>query len=229
MKIKICGITTLQDALTAIEAGADILGFNFYPQSPRYIPPASCASILRLLGDFKRLVTGVGVFVNSTVQEMTAILDETGLELAQLSGDEMVETVEALGGRGFKAMRLASNSGSNTKVVTQASVKLIQEYAGSRKGEAPAFLLDSLVRGAYGGTGVVADWEQAASLADQYPFLLAGGLTAENIGEAVGKVRPWGVDVASGVESIPGRKDESKIRQFIHNARMAEQRINDNR
>ncbi len=225
MKIKICGITTLQDALAAIEAGADMIGFNFYPQSPRYITPAVCASILRLLGDIRAGATGVGVFVNAPVEEIKAILDETGLEIAQLSGDEPTDNLEILGDRGYKALRLSSNGTSNHHVVTQASAGTIQNYTSLRKSEPPGFLLDSLVRGAYGGTGVVADWEQAASLSRQYTFLLAGGLTPDNVGEAISTVRPWGVDVASGVEAAPGKKDAGKIRQFIQNARKAEKEL----
>jgi phosphoribosylanthranilate isomerase len=222
MKIKICGITNLRDAETAIEAGADMLGFNFYPKSLRYMSPQGCASILKLLSGQVDKITSVGVFVNSSVEEILSILKETGLQAAQLAGDEPVESLARLGSRAFKSVRYPSTDGSESKKEVTPTTRSIQEYAGLRGNEAPAFLLDSLVRGSYGGTGKVADWDRAAKLAGQYPILLAGGLTPENVQDAIAKVHPWGVDVASGVESRPGEKDEIKVWQFIRNARTAE-------
>ncbi len=218
MKIKICGITNLGDAMMALEAGADMLGFNFYPNSPRYIPPAVCASILKRLDGQKYLFTSVGVFVNASVEEIHSILGETGLQVAQLSGDEPVENLTALGRRAFKSVRLPGTEAPSAEKRTNNSSQSIKAYADLRKGETPAFLLDSLVQGAYGGTGMVTDWERAAEMADQYPILLAGGLTPENVQAAIEQVHPWGVDVASGVESSPGKKDATKVKQFILNA-----------
>ncbi len=225
MKIKICGITNIRDALAAIEAGADMLGFNFYPKSPRFITLPTCRSILNLLGDLRGFFVGVGVFVDSTPEAIRAVLEETGLPVAQLSGDEPADCLEALGAHGFKAMRLSRNGKGDQGADSHSSAGLIQQYSSYRSGSMPAVLVDSLVRGGYGGTGVAADWDQAAGLARQHPILLAGGLTANNVAEAISRVRPWGVDVASGVESEPGKKDTDKVRQFIYNARMAGEQL----
>ncbi len=206
--VKICGITTLNDALAAIEAGADMLGFNFYPQSPRYIPPADCARIVSLIPNHQSLITLVGVFVNSPLAEVKAILDDCGLHLAQLHGDEPPEFLEALEGRAFKGLRPA------TLEQAQADARCF-----ARRG-APALLVDACRPGAYGGTGQTGDWSLARALAEEYPILLAGGLTPENVAEAVAQVHPWGVDVASGVESNPGRKDALKMRAFVRAAKV---------
>jgi phosphoribosylanthranilate isomerase len=220
MKIKICGITTREDAVLAIEAEADMLGFNFYPGSPRYITPEACAAIVKSLKGMTESIYTIGVFVNAPVAQILTTLDGTGLQVAQLSGDEPVADLAALGPRGFKAVRLPSAAGK-----AGLPDDSIQRYIDARKGVAPAFLLDALVKGSYGGTGKTANWGQACLLAAKYPFMLAGGLNVENIAEAVSRVRPWGVDVASGVESAPGRKDPLKLKQFIRNAREAEKQI----
>lgn len=196
-KIKICGIKTVDDALAAMEAGADLIGFNFYPKSPRYIGVGVCRDIMSVMRSLGR-VTCVGVFVNATVGDILATLDTCGLSLAQLHGDEPVEMLQQLDGKAFKAFR-----------------GIPENLTGFAREGVPAFLLDASVKDVYGGSGVTADWNGAAELAKKYPLLLAGGLTPENVAEAVRQVRPWGVDVASGAEYEPGKKDAGKMKAFV--------------
>jgi phosphoribosylanthranilate isomerase len=207
-KIKICGIKTLPDALAAIEAGADCLGFNFYPKSVRFIEKETCSQITSVLKKEHSHIKLVGVFVNSSVEEMQDILNTCSLDLAQLHGDETVEMLNELDGKAFKAFR-----------------GIPETINGFVRQEAPAFLLDASVKGVYGGSGVTADWDGAAELAKKYPLLLAGGLTPENVAEAVRRVKPWGVDVASGVESAPGEKDPSRIKAFVRAVRDGESQV----
>ena len=211
MKIKICGITNLEDALVAIDSGADMLGFNFYSKSPRYLTPEACTKIQSSIINRQSLIVTVGVFVNSPVDEIVATLDHCGLHLAQLSGDEPASDLEKLGQRAYKALRLRD---------PQLAAALVASLPP--RAEPPACLLDGHIPGQYGGTGQTADWSLAASLARKSPILLAGGLTPVNVSEAVRQVFPWGVDVASGVEAAPGKKDAGKVRQFIQNARQAD-------
>jgi phosphoribosylanthranilate isomerase len=208
MKIKICGITNLDDALAAIEAGADMLGFNFYPKSPRCITTEACAEIQASITNRQSSINTVGVFVNAPADEITAVLDQCGLDLAQLSGDEPVKTLAALGERAFKALRLLDPESA------AEALALIPSRTSP-----PAYLVDAYRPGEYGGTGQTADWGLASDLAQRAPVLLAGGLTPDNVAEAVRQVHPWGVDVASGVEASPGKKDAGKVREFIRNAR----------
>ncbi len=196
-KIKICGIKTVTDALAAMEAGADLIGFNFYLKSPRYIDVGRCRDIMSVMRKYGH-ITYVGVFVNASVEEIRATMEACGLGLAQLHGDEASEMLSELDGKAFKAFR-----------------GVPQNLNGFARQDAPAFLVDASVKGLYGGSGVTADWNGAAELAKKYPLLLAGGLTPENVAEAVRQVRPWGVDVASGVESAPGEKDAGKIKAFV--------------
>jgi phosphoribosylanthranilate isomerase len=196
-KIKICGIKTVTDALAAMEAGADLIGFNFYPKSPRYIDVGQCRNIMSVMRRYGH-ITYVGVFVNFSVKEIHATMETCGLGLAQLHGDETADMLNELNGKAFKAFR-----------GIPAAVN------GFARSASPALLVDASVKGLYGGSGVTADWNGAAELAKKYPLLLAGGLTPENVAEAVWQVRPWGVDVASGVESIPGEKDPGKIKAFV--------------
>ena len=196
-RIKICGIKTVHDALAAMNAGADMLGFNFYPKSPRYISVGQCRDIMSVMRKYGHMIY-VGVFVNAARADVRAAMDTCALTLAQLHGDETPEMLQALYGRAFKAFRGIPES--------------VNSFA---REESPAFLVDASVKGAYGGTGVTADWSRAAELAKQYPLLLAGGLTPENVAQAVRRVRPWGVDVASGVESSPGIKDVNKLNAFV--------------
>ena len=196
-KIKICGIKTIKDALAVMDAGAGMLGFNFYPKSPRYIDVGKCRDIMSVMRRYGH-ITYVGVFVNASVEEVRATMETCGLSLAQLHGDETPEMLNSLDGKAFKAFR-----------------GIPAEVDGFARSESPALLVDAAVKGLYGGSGVTADWSAAAELAKKYPLLLAGGLTPENVAEAVQQVRPWGVDVASGVESAPGEKDPNKMKAFV--------------
>lgn len=197
-KIKICGIKTLKDALAAIEAGADYLGFNFYPKSVRFVEKQACSEITAILKKGYSHIKLVGVFVNSSVEEVKEILDTCSLDLAQLHGDETSEMLSALDSKAFKAFR-----------------GIPEFMEGFVRTGSPAFLVDASVKGVYGGSGVTADWNGTAELAKRHPLLLAGGLTPENVAEAIGRVKPWGVDVASGVESAPGEKDMAKMKAFV--------------
>lgn len=201
MRVKICGLTTLEDALCAAEAGADYLGFIFYPKSPRYVTPEACAAIVAGLPP---TVIPVGLFVNEAPERVAEVLAHCGLQLAQLHGDEPPAALAALEGRAYKAFRGPG--------VAHAA------YAAAGPGQ-PAFLVDAQVAGAYGGTGHTADWAAARALAAQYPLMLAGGLTPENVAAAIAAAQPWGVDVASGVERAPGLKDHAKVRAFVEAAK----------
>jgi phosphoribosylanthranilate isomerase len=196
-KIKICGIKNVKDAFTAMEVGADLIGFNFYPKSPRYIDVGRCRDIMSVMRKYGH-VTYVGVFVNASVEEIHATMETCGLGLAQLHGDETPEMLQALDGNAFKAFR-----------------GVPADVSGYIRNESPALLVDAAVKGVYGGSGATTDWPAAAELAKHYPLLLAGGLTPENVADAVRQVRPWGVDVASGVESGAGEKDPSKMKAFV--------------
>jgi phosphoribosylanthranilate isomerase len=206
MKIKICGIRTLPDALAAIEAGADLVGFNFYRKSARFVDVQTCQRICSALRQSAPRVQLVGVFVNAPIDEIEQALEFCSLDLAQLSGDESPELCAALGGKGFKSFH--GIPGGN-----------VRPYA---RGGAPDFLVDAAVSGLYGGTGVTGDWSGAARLARDYQLLLAGGLAPGNVAQAIEQVKPWGVDVASGVESRPGVKDPGRMRAFVEAARSME-------
>jgi phosphoribosylanthranilate isomerase len=196
-KIKICGIKTVDDALAAIDLGADLIGFNFYPKSPRHIDAGRCRDIMSVVRRYGH-ITYVGVFVNASVEEVRSTMETCGLNLAQLHGDESAGMLSQLDGKGFKAFR-----------------GIPENVDGFARREAPALLVDASAEGLYGGSGVTADWDGAAELAKKHPLLLAGGLTPENVAEAVSRVKPWGVDVASGVESAPGEKDAAKLSAFV--------------
>lgn len=206
MHTKICGLTTRDDALAALDTGADFLGFNFYPKSPRYLTPDACAAITAEVRRRSPTVRLVGIFVNEPPARVAAILAQAGLDLAQLHGDETPEDLRALAGRAFKAFRGLGERHT--------------EFAAAGPG-APAFLVDAYSAALYGGTGRTADWPGARALAAHYPLFLAGGLTPDNVADAIAQARPWGVDVASGVESAPGRKDHAKVSAFIESARRA--------
>jgi len=208
VKIKICGITCLDDALAALDAGADMLGFNFYPPSPRHVERAACAELVGALRGRGYTATLVGVFVNAPPADVNRILDACGLDLAQLSGDEPPADLAFLGERAFKAIRPRDTAEAR-----------ILAAAYPIRGAPPAWLLDASVgAGQFGGTGQTGDWAAARGLAARQPILLAGGLRPENVAAAIAAVQPWGVDVASGVESSPGRKDEAKMKTFVRAA-----------
>jgi phosphoribosylanthranilate isomerase len=223
MHIKLCGFTTLDDALAAADLGVDMLGFNFYQPSPRCIEPDGCARIIAALRGRGFRVTTVGVFVNSPEAEVTAIAERCGLDLLQLHGDEPPEMLAALGPRAFKAIRPASILQAMESITRYRIKEKMTEVISATGGpalaaDAPALLLDAAHPGLYGGTGQAADWSMAAALATEYPLLLAGGLTPDNVAAAVAQVHPWGVDAASGVELRPGIKDRAKIAAFVRAA-----------
>ncbi len=201
VKVKICGITRVEDALAAVRLGADALGFNFWPRSKRYLPPDRARAIVRRLPPF---VTAVGVFVDPTREEVLRAVDQSGVGVAQLHGDEPPQLCASLPLPVLKAIRLAG---------PQALAQLASY-------EVQAFLLDAPSAG-YGGSGTTCDWSLAAAVASELPVVLAGGLGPENVAEAVRTVRPWAVDVASGVESAPGVKDADRMRLFVERAKEA--------
>jgi phosphoribosylanthranilate isomerase len=205
IKIKICGITNQDDAAAAIEAGADALGFVFHKKSPRCVEPAVVKAIVRGLPPF---VLPVGVFVNEDAKVVRDLMDECGLALAQLHGDEPAIYCEQLGRPILKAIRL-KNAGS---------FLALAEFKG--RAQVRGFVIDAYSTEAYGGTGQVTDWSLAAEAAKAAPILLAGGLTPENVTQAITRVRPYGVDVSSGIEAVPGRKDHAKLQAFILAARL---------
>jgi phosphoribosylanthranilate isomerase len=202
LKVKICGVTRLEDALAAVRLGADAIGFNFWPRSKRYLPPADARAIVRRLPTF---VSAVGVFVDPTRDEVRKAADAAGIVLAQLHGDETPELCLEMPLPVLKAIRVGD----------ARSLLQIASY------EVRGFVLDTPSPG-YGGSGRVFDWSLVADVAREMPVVLAGGLTPENVAEAVRTVRPWAVDVASGVESAPGVKDEQKMRRFIEAAKAVE-------
>ena len=216
MKVKICGLTNSKDAIAAVEAGADMVGFNFYPGSPRYIEPDRCAEIIAAFSAQQIAVLTVGVFVNASAATVANILQKCGLDLAQLHGDEPPAILEQLEGRAFKAIRPQTPFAADEEA---------RRYAHLRPDDGPALLVDAYKSGYYGGTGSVGDWSLAESLAAEVPILLAGGLTPDNVTAALAQVRPWGVDVASGVESRPGLKDPDKLERFVRAVRDSEREM----
>jgi phosphoribosylanthranilate isomerase len=228
VKVKICGLTNLADAQAALAGGADLLGFIFFPKSPRHVTPERVRDILAGLEAHRQVGQGgvltVGVFVNESPQAVAQILDFCGLDLAQLHGEEpptmlglddapaepLGEDRSLLRGRAYKALRPRSPEEARDLARCYALPRHLQ--AG---GHLPAFLLDAYHPQLRGGTGEIGDWRLAASLAARYPLLLAGGLSPANVAQAVQTVHPWGVDVSSGVEQSPGQKDHAALRAFI--------------
>lgn len=200
VKIKICGITNLDDALHACACGADALGLVFYGKSPRCVTPAAAQAIVSALPPF---VTTVGLFVNETPQRVRDITAFCGLDVIQLHGDEEPEACDFAPRRSIKALR----------------VKDAASLTAHARFKTSALLLDAWVPGAYGGTGESFNWELAAEIAKVRPVILAGGLTPGNVAEAVRSVHPYAVDVSSGVEVAAGKKDPEKVAAFIRNAK----------
>lgn len=205
VKVKVCGITNAEDARAAVEAGADALGFIFYAKSPRYVVPAVAA---RIIADLPPLVTLVGVFVNEEPATVRSIMDACGLAIAQLHGDENAAYCHDLSRPAMKALRLKD----------RGSLLALAEYQG--RGGVRGFVLDRFSEAAYGGTGLITNWALAAEVAKSTRVLLAGGLTPDNVSEAISTVRPYGVDVSSGVESAPGKKDHAKMFAFLEAVRV---------
>ena len=205
IKIKICGITNAQDAEAAVTAGADALGFVFHAHSPRCIEPSVAKRIIAQLPPF---VLPVGVFVNHDPDIIRDVFDECALALAQLHGDETPIFCESLGRPVIRALRLRD----------RGSLLALAEYKG-RMG-VRGFVIDAFSTEAYGGTGQTGDWSLAREGAQGAPILLAGGLTPNNVQEAIRQVQPYGVDVSSGVEECAGQKNHEKIRAFIQAVRL---------
>jgi phosphoribosylanthranilate isomerase len=205
IKIKICGITNAQDAEAAVTGGADALGFVFYPQSPRYLEAAVAKRIIAQLPPF---VLSVGVFVNQDQETIRHVFDECGLSFAQLHGDETPMFCESLGRTVLRALRLRD----------RGSLLALAEYKG-RMG-VRGFVVDAFSSESYGGTGQTVDWALAREVAKAAPILLAGGLTPSNVQGAIRQVQPYGVDVSSGVEQSPGKKDHEKMRAFTQAVRL---------
>jgi len=213
-RIKICGITHLDDARAAARAGADAVGLNFYPRSPRYLPDDDARNLVAALpaGLLK-----VGLFVNSPAREIARRFDELPLDLIQLHGDEPPESLPELAGRPvLKAFRVGPGGLQAVLAYLERCRALNALPAG--------VLFDAATAGQYGGTGRTTDWNAArdyAAMPGLPPLVLAGGLTPENVAEAVRTVRPAAVDVAGGVESSPGRKDPAALAAFVRAARAA--------
>ena len=197
VKVKICGVRTSEEAEAAIQAGADALGFNFWPKSARYVEPQVARQLIK---DLSPIACAVGVFVNEEANRILDLAGELDLNAVQLHGDETPEFCDQLGSlKIFKALRVGADF----------DLSLLQEY------RADMFLLDSSSDGQYGGTGRRFDWRIAIEAKRFGPIILAGGLAEENVGEAIVEVRPAAIDVCSGVEAEPGRKDLDKLRRFM--------------
>ena len=211
VRIKICGVTTPEDARFAAEAGADAVGLNFYAKSPRFVTPQQAAEIARTLPAF---TSAVGVFVGMQIRQVCAIAFQLGLRGVQTYDDEPPGE-DTFPFAHIPAFRVKDAAGLD-------HVRRFVEAAKSLGRTPSAVLIDSYVEGLMGGTGHAAPWELLRGFDVGVPLILAGGLTPENVADAITLVRPWGVDVASGVESAPGRKDPAKITQFVQNVRTTE-------
>ena len=211
---KICGITRPEDAVAAASAGVDAIGLNFYSDSPRYVTLDEAARILKVL---PKDVIRVGVFVNATDDEVCQAYDHLQLDAIQLHGDELPEFVRRLGERAvIRAFRLGPDG--------MAPVVPYLAECAALGGTPEMVLIDGYQAGEYGGTGVRPDWQTLVDERDALggiPLILAGGLKAENVGEAIAAVTPAAVDTASGVESEPGLKDPQRMQRFVDEARAA--------
>jgi phosphoribosylanthranilate isomerase len=197
VKVKICGIRSLEEANAAVDAGADALGFNFWPNSPRYVTPRAAKAVI---GGLSPMVSFVGVFVNDQVKRIAEIAAELHLNAVQLHGDESPEFCESLASiKTIKAIRVGLDFDLN----------VIKRYPDCM------VLLDSDIKGSYGGTGQRFDWRIAIEAKQLARIILAGGLNIENVWDAITHVRPAAIDVCSGVEAEPGRKDLDKLRRFM--------------
>lgn len=203
VRSKICGITRIEDALAAVEAGADAIGFVFYAKSPRAVDVRQARAIIAELPPF---VTTVGLFVNASRCELNEILEVVPLDLLQFHGDEAPEDCEGYHRPWIKALRV--RPGDDLEAACQ-------RYAGAR-----GILLDTYVAGVPGGTGEAFDWSLVPARLSK-PIILAGGLSAANVGQAIAQVRPYAVDVSGGVEQAKGIKDAAKIKAFMQAVRQA--------
>jgi phosphoribosylanthranilate isomerase len=215
VKVKICGLTSYEDALNVAYAGADMLGFNFYKKSPRYIAPdvaqPICDGLRAELGESCPLL--IGLFVNEVVGVISATMNKVGLNFVQLSGDESDDLLKELRGLGYKAIRPMNEA----QALDDTNYYSAQFPHDERS---PSLLLDAYHPKLYGGTGEQASTQVALAVKAQVPrLMLAGGLTPENVAERVQAIQPWGVDVASGVEISEGVKDIDRVRVFIEAAK----------
>jgi phosphoribosylanthranilate isomerase len=204
MLVKICGITRSEDAEAAIALGAGALGFIFWPKSPRYVDPEAARAIVASLPPF---ITTVGVFVDQTARLVNGVAARVGLSAVQLHGDEPVTLVDEIERPVVKAFAMSETTPIEAAEAWPARVRL---------------LIDVCDPAARGGTGRTVDWQRAAAIAASRPVLLAGGLKAENVADAIRTVRPFGVDVSSGVESAPGVKDHARMRALFEEVRRAD-------
>ncbi|MBU4234330.1 MAG: phosphoribosylanthranilate isomerase [Desulfobacterales bacterium] len=198
VRIKICGITNLEDALLAIELGADALGFIFYPKSPRKVAPETAREIIAQLPPF---VASVGVFVDEAATVVQELAARVGLDWVQLHGQESPDYCRNLGRKVIKAFRIQDED----------SLRLLADYQGA----AQALLLDTYKKGQVGGTGEIFDWHLARKAKKYGHIILAGGLTPDNVAMAIATALPMAVDAASGTEATPGKKDPAKLRAFF--------------
>lgn len=198
--VKICGITNLDDAENAVECGADFLGFNFYPDSPRYLQPDRAKEILK---EIPPAVSKVGIFVNAPIETAVDIAVGLDLDYLQFHGDETPEYCNAVGRPWYKAFGLKDES------VLESIPQYKSEWV----------MVDAYVEKAFGGSGVVANWDLALRAKAYGKLILAGGLRSDNVEIAVKTVKPFAIDVASGVETSPGIKDHDKVEEFIRKAK----------
>jgi phosphoribosylanthranilate isomerase len=196
-RVKICGLTRAEDAGLAVALGADAVGFVLWPQSPRVVSAKVAAAIARSLPAF---VTRVGVFVNASPEEVGRLVADIGLDVAQLHGDERAADYAGVARSLVKVVALGGDADVDSAILLPADVTV---------------LVDAVDRARRGGTGVRADWTRAARVARERPVILAGGLSAADVGEAIGQVRPWAIDVSSGVEDRPGIKSAEKLRALF--------------
>jgi phosphoribosylanthranilate isomerase len=201
--VKVCGVTTVADAQAAVAAGVDAIGLNFVPSSKRYLEPARARALVEQVGH--DAVTWVGVVADESFEALSALRHEVPLHLLQLHGAETPEALARLQPGAFKALSIASSE----------DVARAESFGGDR------ILVDARAPGALGGTGHTFDWSLVVDLVGRRPTVLAGGLHPGNVAEAVTRLGPWGVDVASGVEHAPGRKDGEAMRRFVELARAA--------
>ncbi|MCI0640343.1 MAG: phosphoribosylanthranilate isomerase [Gemmataceae bacterium] len=202
VRVKICGVTNEKDARAAVACGADALGLNFYPKSPRYVAPKTADRIARSLPPF---VEPVALFVNASWEDMTTTVAALpGIRTIQYHGDHLGEPPQST----WRYIWAFSIKG-------QEDLRTIQQHLDGLHAQPAAILVDAHVPGLYGGTGQTAPWELLAGFSPGVPLILAGGLTPENVAEAIRIVRPYAVDVASGVEQSPGVKDAEKMRRFV--------------
>jgi len=196
VEVKICGMTRRDDVVSALDAGADYVGFVLYGPSPRCV---SVSDMRRILDGLNQPCRAVGVFVNESREFVETVISECGLYAAQVHGDEDPADFASFTHSLWRAVWV----GPKARVVAMDAW------------DAERYVVDAAVPGVYGGSGLCVDWERAADLAANYPVMLAGGLTPENVARAIAIVQPAGVDVASGVEKQPGRKDHVKVARFI--------------